>query len=163
MRHGWQRLRYGRGQHLVNGNALVARLLRSALDLGVKFQLNAPVGQLIHSLKGIEGATLRTDSGNLTVKANAVILACGGFPHDRQRLAKHVPHATEGYGHFPPLRQVIRVMVSGWENPLVDNLITLSSIQWRGPRCHVSLSIVDYSWFSRIWLNAPNLVLSLFS
>ncbi len=41
LRHGWQRLRYGRGQHLVNGNALVARLLRSALDLGVKFQLNA--------------------------------------------------------------------------------------------------------------------------
>lgn len=108
LRHGWQRLRYGRGQHLVNGNALVARLLRSALDLGVKFQLNAPVGQLIHSLKGIEGATLRTDSGNLTVKANAVILACGGFPHDRQRLAKHVPHATEGYGHFsaaPPGNQ----------------------------------------------------------
>ncbi|HCL6370564.1 TPA: FAD-dependent oxidoreductase, partial [Klebsiella pneumoniae] len=32
LRHGWQRLRAGRGQHLVNGNALVARLLRSALD-----------------------------------------------------------------------------------------------------------------------------------
>src|SRR5699024_2678690 len=73
----------------------------------------------------------------------------------------HTP--LKGTGIFPPLRQVIRVMVSGWENPLVDNLITLSSIQWRGPRCHVSLSIVDYSWFSRIWLNAPNLVLSLFS
>ena len=34
LRHGWQRLRAGRGQHLVNGNALVARLLRSALDAG---------------------------------------------------------------------------------------------------------------------------------
>ena len=42
LRHGWQRLRAGRGLHLVNGNALVARLPPSALDAGVRFQLTAP-------------------------------------------------------------------------------------------------------------------------
>lgn len=53
LRHGWQRLRAGRGQHLVNGNALVARLLRSALDAGVRFQLNAPVVRLLQGPPGV--------------------------------------------------------------------------------------------------------------
>ncbi len=49
LRHGWQRLRAGRGQYLVNGNALMGRLLRSALDAGVSIQLNAPVARLLTS------------------------------------------------------------------------------------------------------------------
>ena len=108
LRHGWQRLRAGRGQHLVNGNALVARLLRSALDAGVRFQLNAPVVRLLQGPPGVSGAVLRSDSGEIHVEAGAVVLACGGFPHDRQRLAQVVPHAAEGYGHFsaaPPDNQ----------------------------------------------------------
>ena len=108
LRHGWQRLRAGRGQHLVNGNALVARLLRSALDAGVRFQLNAPVVRLLQGPPGVSGAVLRSDGGEIHVEAGAVVLACGGFPHDRQRLAQVVPHAAEGYGHFsaaPPDNQ----------------------------------------------------------
>ncbi|OMP96366.1 FAD-dependent oxidoreductase [Raoultella terrigena] len=100
LRHGWQRLRHGRGRHLVNGNALVARLLRAALDAGVNFQLNAPVERLLTSAAGVTGAVLRSDEGQVQVSANAVILACGGFPHDKQRLAQHVAHAASGYGHF---------------------------------------------------------------
>ncbi len=108
LRHGWQRLRAGRGQHLVNGNALVARLLRSALDAGVRFQLNAPAVRLLQGPQGVSGAMLRSDDGEMHVEAGAVVLACGGFPHDRQRLAQVVPHAAEGYGHFsaaPPDNQ----------------------------------------------------------
>lgn len=78
LRHGWQRLRAGRGQHLVNGNALVARLLRSALDAGVRFQLNAPVVRLLQGPPGVSGAVLRSDSGEIHVEAGAVVLACGG-------------------------------------------------------------------------------------
>ncbi|WP_142501770.1 FAD-dependent oxidoreductase [Klebsiella sp. 2680] len=108
LRHGWQRLRAGRGQHLVNGNALVARLLRSALDAGVNFQLNAPVQRLLTADNRVEGAILHSDGGEIHVRSGAVILACGGFPHDRQRLAENVPHAASGYGHFsaaPPGNQ----------------------------------------------------------
>ncbi|GEC66920.1 FAD-binding dehydrogenase [Raoultella terrigena] len=100
LRHVWQRLRHGRGRHLVNGNALVARLLRAALDAGANFQLNAPVERLLTSAAGVTGAVLRSDEGQVQVSANAVILACGGFPHDKQRLAQHVAHAASGYGHF---------------------------------------------------------------
>ena len=73
LRHGWQRLRAGRGQHLVNGNALVARLLRSALDAGVHFQLNAPVVRLLQGPQGVSGAVLRSDSGEIHVEAGAVV------------------------------------------------------------------------------------------
>ncbi len=59
LRHGWQRLRAGRGQHLVNGNALVARLLRSALDAGVRFQLNAPVVRLLQGPPDNQGEGIR--------------------------------------------------------------------------------------------------------
>ncbi|PAW14138.1 hypothetical protein CKJ90_32490, partial [Klebsiella pneumoniae] len=34
---------------------------------------------------------LRSDGGEIHVEAGAVVLACGGFPHDRQRLAQVVP------------------------------------------------------------------------
>ncbi len=68
LRHGWQRLRAGRGQHLVNGNALVARLLRSALDAGVRFQLTAPVVRLLQGPPGVSGAVLRSDGGEIPSK-----------------------------------------------------------------------------------------------
>ena len=108
IRHGWQRLRYGRGRHLVNGNALMARLLRSALDADVRFQLNAPVSRLLENENGVTGAILAGDEGDIQVNARAVVLACGGFPHDKQRLAENVAHARQGYGHFsaaPPGNQ----------------------------------------------------------
>lgn len=108
LRHGWQQLRAGRGQHLVNGNALVARLLRSALDAGVAFELNAPAQRLLGDERGVSGAVLRTDEGDVRVSARAVVLACGGFPHDRERLGEQLAHAPGGYGHFsaaPPVNQ----------------------------------------------------------
>lgn len=74
----------------------------------MRFQLNAPVVRLLQGPPGVSGAVLRSDSGEIHVEAGAVVLACGGFPHDRQRLAQVVPHAAEGYGHFsaaPPDNQ----------------------------------------------------------
>lgn len=74
----------------------------------MNFQLNAPVERLLTDNNGVTGAIVRSDSGALEVRAGAVILACGGFPHDRQRLAEQVPHAASGYGHFsaaPPGNQ----------------------------------------------------------
>uniref|UniRef100_UPI003F864AFE FAD-dependent oxidoreductase n=1 Tax=Klebsiella pneumoniae TaxID=573 RepID=UPI003F864AFE len=90
------------GQHLVNGNALVARLLRSALDAGVRFQLNAPVVRLLQGPPGVSGAVLRSDGGEIHVEAGAVVLACGGFSPHRQRPAPGGAPPAGGYGPFPP-------------------------------------------------------------
>ncbi len=126
------------GQHLVNGNALVARLLRSALDAGVRFQLNAPVVRLLQGPPGVSGAVLRSDGGEIHVEAGAVVLACGGFP-DRQRLAQVVPHAAEGYGHFSAAPPDNQGEGSGLANPSAASSTLPCATRW--PRAPVSASL----------------------
>lgn len=99
-RHLGDCLRYGRGQHLVNGNALVARLLRSALDRKVRMLTSSPAQRLMYSNGRVSGAVLHQREGELQVNARrGVVLACGGFPHDRQRIAQLIAHAPDGSQH----------------------------------------------------------------
>jgi succinate dehydrogenase/fumarate reductase flavoprotein subunit len=91
---------HGRGMHLVNGNALVARLLRSAVDLDVTVLTSTPVMRLVETDGRVTGAVVRRDGVEQTVIAKAgVVLAAGGFPHDRKRIAKLFEHAPDGDGH----------------------------------------------------------------
>lgn len=77
-----------RGTHLVNGNALVARLMRSALDKGVTLLDSAPARRLVRDGDRVTGAVLATGNGEVQVLAKrGVVLATGGFPHDHERLA----------------------------------------------------------------------------
>ncbi|MDH4564068.1 FAD-dependent oxidoreductase [Pseudomonas sp. BN411] len=93
LRHWRDRLLHGRGLHLVNGNALVARLLRSALDLGVSLETVAAATQLLQDGQRVVGAELMQDGRNFKVLARrGVVLACGGFPHDRLRTARLFGH-----------------------------------------------------------------------
>ena len=100
-RYAWDRATMGRDCHLVNGNALVARLLRSALDKGVTLLRAAPATALIEEQGRVAGAVLGIDGAPVTVRAGrGVVLAAGGFPHDLARLAALVPHAgPDGRGH----------------------------------------------------------------
>ncbi|WP_353643355.1 FAD-dependent oxidoreductase [Mesorhizobium sp. WSM2239] len=92
---------HGRGMHLVNGNALVARLLRSALDLDVTVLTSTPVVRLIKTDGRVTGAIIRRTGVEEIVTAKAgVVLAAGGFPHDRKRIAKLFEHAPDGSGHY---------------------------------------------------------------
>jgi len=96
LRHAWERLRHGRGLHLVNGNALVAALLKSADDLGITLLHSSPVTRLLHHDGQVTGAVLRRDGKDVTIKtARGVVLATGGFPHDPARIA-----ALFGREHF---------------------------------------------------------------
>ncbi|MFT4149935.1 MAG: FAD-dependent oxidoreductase [Paracoccaceae bacterium] len=90
---------HGRGMRLYNGNALVARLMRSALDKGVTLIDSAPVTALLREGGRVTGARLATAGGETVVHAaRGVVLATGGFPHDRERLAALAPQAG-GAGH----------------------------------------------------------------
>ncbi|AOE85081.1 FAD-dependent oxidoreductase [Pseudomonas sp. TCU-HL1] len=87
LRHWCDRLLQGRGLHLVNGNALVARLLHSALDLGVSLETGATAQRLLKDGVRVTGADLQQDGQVVKVLARrGVVLACGGFPHDPQRI-----------------------------------------------------------------------------
>jgi succinate dehydrogenase/fumarate reductase flavoprotein subunit len=79
--------RYGRGMQLVNGNALIAGLLKSALDKGVVLKTDANVLTLETSAAGrIQGVTVSVDGYTRVLNARkGVVMATGGFPHDKQR------------------------------------------------------------------------------
>ena len=99
LRHGRDLALHRRGMQLVNGNALVARLLRSALDKGVAIRTEAPAEGLVVEGGRVVGARV----GGEVVRARVgVVLATGGFPHDVVRIAaifespRHYSAAPEG-------------------------------------------------------------------
>jgi succinate dehydrogenase/fumarate reductase flavoprotein subunit len=93
-RHGWDLLCHGRSMQLVNGHALVARLLRSAADAGVELRESTAVLRLQCEGGCVTGAVLRGADGERLVRARrGVVLACGGFPHDAARQARLFAHS----------------------------------------------------------------------
>ena len=75
-----------RGMQLRNGIALVARLLRSAVDLGVDLRTSSPAMRLLQQGGAVCGAVLKTPEGEVEVRTRrGVVLAAGGFPHDPDR------------------------------------------------------------------------------
>ena len=99
--HGRDRLLHGRGMRLVNGNALMGALLKSALDRGVEYRLSSPALRLLQQDGRVNGAVLGTPAGECRVQARlGVVLACGGFPHDPQRRQALLPHAPTGQEHW---------------------------------------------------------------
>jgi succinate dehydrogenase/fumarate reductase flavoprotein subunit len=97
--HGLARLAYGRGVRLTNGNALAARLLKSALDAGVELWDCAPVARLIVESGAVRGALVRRNGEEVAVRARrGVVLACGGFPLDGERRRRLFAHEE----HFSP-------------------------------------------------------------
>lgn len=100
--HLYHLARYGRAMHLVNGVALVARLARSAVDLGVHLHASSPALRLLWDEGQICGAVLSTPKGEREVKAHAVVLASGGFPHDTERQRALFPRPDQEYLPLPP-------------------------------------------------------------
>lgn len=91
-RYARQRLRAHRGTTLVLGNALAARLFRSARTLGVDIVLNAGVQGLIQDGERIVGVQVVVDGRAQTLDSRGgVILATGGLSHDKELRARFVP------------------------------------------------------------------------
>ena len=102
LRHAVDLVRYRRGMQLVNGTALIGRLLRAALDLGVDIRVLAEVEQLRQGPDGrVVGVRASTPAGPLEVSARrGVVLAAGGFPRDAVRRAELFP-AESDTGPWP--------------------------------------------------------------
>ncbi len=96
--HLWDLVRHGRGMQLRNGNALVARLLRSALDANVDLRPDHAVVRLVPGEDGVAGAVLKTGNREISVRAlNGVVLACGGYSQDSVRREATFPRPS---GHL---------------------------------------------------------------
>jgi succinate dehydrogenase/fumarate reductase flavoprotein subunit len=101
LRHWRDLVTKGRGLHLVNGNALVASLLKSADDLGVRILPGTPAKGLLRNSETVIGAMVERRGKPTEIRAKrGVVLACGGFPHDISRKAAMLPHAPTGNEHW---------------------------------------------------------------
>jgi succinate dehydrogenase/fumarate reductase flavoprotein subunit len=96
-------LRYGRGMRLSNGNALAARLLKSALGCGVQLRLGTEGVALEADDGAVRGATIRGNGSTETINARrGVVLATGGFSQSREMQARLFPHVRAGSAHLSP-------------------------------------------------------------
>ncbi|MGE8371375.1 MAG: FAD-dependent oxidoreductase [Pseudomonas putida] len=103
-RHLYHLARHGRAMHLVNGVALVARLAKSAQDLGVHLQESAPAKRLLVEEGQVRGVLVGTPQGDRQIRAKAVVLAAGGFPNDNARRRQLFPRDASGHDNLalPP-------------------------------------------------------------
>ena len=105
-RHLLDLLFFGRGMHLVNGNALVAALAKSAFDAGVEIRVNSPAVRLVtaEGVNGslqVRGAVVQRNGHEQTIRAKrGVVLATGGFPHDGERQRHMLAHDHKGQQYF---------------------------------------------------------------
>ena len=101
--HVMDLVKYGQGVEVTSGNALAARLAKSALDLGIPILTSAPAKQLLIEGNAVKGAVISTTEGDVTIHASrGTVLAAGGFPHDLKRLAKAYAHVARGGEHVSP-------------------------------------------------------------
>ncbi|XAS74201.1 FAD-dependent oxidoreductase [Micrococcaceae bacterium Sec5.1] len=91
-----------RNMQLVNGTALIARLLKSADDLGVDIRVSTPAQHLLTDKEGkVSGAVVHSPDGRYTINASrGVVLATGGFPNDVARRAELFPKTPTGQEHW---------------------------------------------------------------
>lgn len=94
-RYAIQRLRAHRGTSLVLGNALAARLFKSARDLGVEIALQAPALELLRLGEAVTGVRTRMGGAERELRASrGVVLATGGISHHADLRRHYVPAAA---------------------------------------------------------------------
>ncbi len=89
----------GRGTRLTGGNALVARLYKSVLDLGIPVYRNAPMVDLVTEDGAVRGVVVERNGRRQTIRADkGVVLATGGFPWSAETLrGQRIADAPVGY------------------------------------------------------------------
>ncbi|MDR5759205.1 FAD-dependent oxidoreductase [Caballeronia sp. LZ035] len=102
--HIGELVRYRRGVQVTSGNALAARLAKSALDLGIPIHTRTGAKELITEKGRVVGAIVNANGSEQRIKARrGVVLACGGFSHDLARLSAAYPHVRRGGEHVSPV------------------------------------------------------------
>lgn len=128
---------YRRGIAVTSGNALAARLAKSALDLGIPILTSTPAQGI--QIDGERAVGVRTGQGTLRAR-HGVVLACGGFPHDVKRLAQAYPHVKRGHQHLSPTP----VSNTGDGVNMAEQLGAVVDIRFKDAAAWMPVSRVDY-------------------
>lgn len=100
LQYGYHKLLYGRSMRLTNGNALVARLLKTAFERQIDMRTDCAVTRLIFENGAVRGAEVRTQGGSILIGAKkGVVLACGGFSHNEELKRELYGHVRDGSAH----------------------------------------------------------------
>ncbi len=101
-RYGMDRIKYPRGSHLTMGNALVARMLRSARAAGVSLLDNAPMTRLVSENGRVVGVEIQRHGKTEVIRARkGVILASGGFSASLEWRRKYIPYPEHHVSFLP--------------------------------------------------------------
>lgn len=96
LRYAMDLLRFGRGTRLTMGNALSARLLKSAIDAGVTLWPETAALRLVKTGERVTGLVVRRNGQEHVLSARkGVVLATGGFAGSADQRAKRYPHAAQ--------------------------------------------------------------------
>lgn len=100
-KYGYDVVRHGRGQALVNGNALIARLARALFDLGGSVWTFSPANELLFEDGRVIGAIVNRNGRLVHVYARrGVVLASGGFAHNVERRSAAYSHPALADEHI---------------------------------------------------------------
>lgn len=86
------------------GAALMGRALKRALDAGVTFVHSAHVTDLVYQDERVQGVVVTQDDQRHTLRAQAVILASGGFDWNLDQQAAFLPSTNTRPAAPPTLR-----------------------------------------------------------
>lgn len=91
-RYVLDRLRYGKGTFLANGNAIVGSLMYTLIQNGAEFWNNSPATEIITDGGRVEGLVIAKDGKTIRVRASkGVVMASGGLGHSKEARA-FIPH-----------------------------------------------------------------------
>ena len=101
-RYAMDRLKYPRGTHPTRGNALIARMLRSARAAGVNLLNNAPMKRLVSENGRVVGVEIAHNGKTEVIRARkGVILASGGFSASLEWRRKYIPYPEHHVSFLP--------------------------------------------------------------
>lgn len=102
--HAAEVARHGRGVQVTSGNALAARLAKSALSAGVPILTSTKAMRLVVRDGRVTGAEVEDAQGRgVIVARRGVVLAAGGYAHDLARRARTYAHLRAGGEHHSPV------------------------------------------------------------
>lgn len=94
-RYFWQRFVHGRATRLVLGRAMVARMLSTLRQLGVRIEVSSPVTALTWDGTAVTGVVATVGGAAREFRARrGVVLATGGFAHDEALSKRWIPASS---------------------------------------------------------------------
>lgn len=132
---------YRRAVQVTSGNALAARLAKSALDLGIPIFTSTPARKILMEGEQAVGVLVAGEGGDREIHArHGVVLACGGFPHDVKRITQAYPHLKRQHEHLSPTP----ISNTGDGTNMAEAVGGVVDIRFKEPSAWMPVTRVDY-------------------